>query len=101
MHLNAAAGPPSPSPSPDMSCHVEFVTMPSTDRRKVLDGEMRGRFVLYQHLTVRSVRRTGSQVHVVIADPNGTPRDIEWSFDDDDVARQRTQVIEGWRESST
>jgi hypothetical protein len=62
---------------------------------------MSARFVLYQHLTVRDVTLTGSEVRVVIADPTGTPRSINWSFDDPLVAEERARVVEGWRRAAT
>jgi hypothetical protein len=62
---------------------------------------MSARFVLYQHLTVQDVTRTGSDVRVVIADPNGTPRCINWSFDDVTTAEERACIVEGWRDAAT
>jgi hypothetical protein len=59
------------------------------------------RFVLHQHLTVRSVRRKGADVHVVISDPDGGRRGIDWVFDDAEAAKERVAVIERWQRTAT
>jgi hypothetical protein len=62
---------------------------------------MRPRFRLRQHLTVRSVRREGTDVHVVATDPSGAAQRINWVFDDEQVAEQRYRVVERWRRAAT
>ena len=62
---------------------------------------MGARFAVYQHLTVRAVSRAGTEVQVLIADPNGTPRWINWCFDDAATAKARVRIVERWRQAAT
>jgi hypothetical protein len=62
---------------------------------------MSARLDLHQHLTVRAVSRIGADVQVVIADREGVPRWINWSFEDAGTAKRRVRIVERWRKLAT
>jgi hypothetical protein len=62
---------------------------------------MNARLDLYQHIRVRSVTRVGAGVRVLISDKYGTPRWINWSFDDVGTAKRRTRTVQRWRRRRT
>jgi hypothetical protein len=62
---------------------------------------MHARVVLYQHLTVRSISQRGAELHVTVADPNGTPRWINWCFASAREAAMRARIVEHWRRRAT
>jgi hypothetical protein len=62
---------------------------------------MSARLDLHQHLTVRAVSRLGADVQVLVADSDGVPRWISWSFDDAGTAKRRVRIVERWRKRAT